>query len=82
MPEARNGGPIALVKDGDRIVIDAVERILHWDVSDEEQMQRRKQWETTDNMHSKERRGVLFRYARDVAVRVLFLSQIYLLISV
>ncbi|KAH9061299.1 dihydroxy-acid dehydratase [Lactarius vividus] len=35
VPEARLGGPIALVQDGDRIVIDSEKRTIDWDVSDE-----------------------------------------------
>ena len=32
VPEAINGGPIALVKDGDRIVIDSKTREINWEV--------------------------------------------------
>jgi dihydroxy-acid dehydratase len=40
-PEAANGGPIALVRDGDRIRIDGLERKLTWQVSDAEAARRR-----------------------------------------
>ena len=40
-PEAVDGGPIALVADGDRIVIDAEEKILDLDVGEEELSVRR-----------------------------------------
>jgi len=43
-PEAYEGGPIALVKDGDRITIDTVGRQLTLHVSDEELAARRAQW--------------------------------------
>ena len=35
-PEAASGGPIALIEDGDRILIDVVERRIELLVSDEE----------------------------------------------
>jgi dihydroxy-acid dehydratase len=41
-PEAATGGEIGLVKDGDIITIDALNRLLHVDVSDEEFEERRK----------------------------------------
>ncbi|KAI5919022.1 dihydroxy-acid/6-phosphogluconate dehydratase [Camillea tinctor] len=61
-PEAAVGGPIALVQDGDRIVIDAVNnRIDMVDVSDEEMEERKKKWKRpVPNV----RRGVLAKYAR------------------
>lgn len=69
-PEAQVGGPIALVKDGDSIVIHATTRKIQWLVSDSEQAARRKEWEVSGKKPLKERRGVLFRYARDVAVSI------------
>ncbi|THH09401.1 hypothetical protein EW145_g2054 [Phellinidium pouzarii] len=66
VPEAQVGGPIALVRDGDKIVVDAMTRTIEWLVDDESKAQRQKEWETT--VHPlKAKRGVLFRYARDVA---------------
>ncbi|EPE02124.1 dihydroxy-acid dehydratase [Ophiostoma piceae UAMH 11346] len=44
VPEAMEGGPIGLVQDGDRIVIDASERVVDLDVSEEELAKRRKLW--------------------------------------
>ncbi|KAH9047843.1 dihydroxy-acid dehydratase [Lactarius hengduanensis] len=67
VPEARLGGPIALVQDGDRIVIDSEKRTIDWDVSDEEEARRRKEWEGSGKGALTVRRGVLLRYARDVA---------------
>ncbi|KAA1476076.1 dihydroxy-acid dehydratase [Dentipellis sp. KUC8613] len=67
VPEARLGGPIALVRDGDRIVIDAERRLLEWDVSPAEEAARRKAWEASGQGALNVRRGVLLRYARDVA---------------
>jgi len=43
-PEAAAGGPLALVKDGDMIVLDVAGRKLHIEVSDEELAKRRAQW--------------------------------------
>ncbi|CAK7245604.1 MAG: dihydroxy-acid dehydratase ilv3 [Sporothrix thermara] len=44
VPEAMEGGPIALVKNGDRIVIDTVERVVNLEVSKEELERRQKEW--------------------------------------
>jgi dihydroxy-acid dehydratase len=43
-PEAAAGGPLALVKTGDMIMLDVDERSLHLDVSDEELAKRRAAW--------------------------------------
>ena len=43
-PEAAVGGTLALVKDGDIIELDVVKRILHLDVSEEELINRRREW--------------------------------------
>jgi hypothetical protein len=68
VPEARLGGPIALVKDGDRIVVDSEHRAINWLVDEAEQDQRKQEWDASDKGQLTEKRGVLFRYARDVAV--------------
>ncbi|KAG6813363.1 hypothetical protein H0H92_011629 [Tricholoma furcatifolium] len=70
VPEARVGGPIALVQDGDRIVIDAEQRTINWLVSEEEQAYRKQAWEASSKGDFNVKRGVLLRYARDVAVRI------------
>jgi len=44
-PEAAEGGPIAIVKDGDKISIDVIEGSLHLHVSDGEIQQRLTNWE-------------------------------------
>ncbi|KAI0746070.1 dihydroxy-acid dehydratase [Earliella scabrosa] len=64
VPEAFVGGPIALVEDGDKIVIDTVTREINWLVDEEEQKRRREKWQPREY---REKRGVLYRYARDVA---------------
>ena len=68
VPEARVGGPIALVQDGDKITIDAETREINWHVSEEEQERRKKEWDASDKGKLNVKRGVLLRYARDVAV--------------
>ena len=45
-PEAAVGGPIALVRDGDTVVIDATTNSLTMEVSDEELAKRRAEWKT------------------------------------
>ncbi|KAI1410633.1 dihydroxy-acid dehydratase [Hypoxylon sp. FL1857] len=61
-PEAAVGGPIALVKEGDTITIDAIKnRIDITNVSDEELKERKKAWKAPK---PKVRRGVLAKYAR------------------
>lgn len=68
MPEAFVGGPIALVKDGDKIIIDSATRTINWLVDDEEQARRREEWEAFGKREYRVKRGVLYKYARDVAV--------------
>lgn len=68
VPEARVGGPIALVEDGDRIVIDSETRTINWLVDEAEQKRRKADWDASDKGKLNVRRGVLMRYARDVAV--------------
>ncbi|HOJ14002.1 MAG TPA: dihydroxy-acid dehydratase [Deltaproteobacteria bacterium] len=59
-PEAAEGGPIALVEDGDRIRIDIPARRLDLLVDDAELARRRKAWRRP----AKRLTGVLKRYAR------------------
>lgn len=44
-PEAAVGGPLALVRTGDRITVDVPARRIHLEVSDEELLVRREQWQ-------------------------------------
>ena len=60
-PEAQEGGPIALVRDGDTIRIDAVRRRIEVDVADAELKRRRKRWRRPAPRAT---RGVLAKYAR------------------
>lgn len=57
-----------MVKDGDQIVIDAEKRTIDWLVGEEEQERRKKEWDASDKKELNVKRGILFRYARDVAV--------------
>ncbi|MGE8066208.1 dihydroxy-acid dehydratase [Pseudomonas sp. NPDC089569] len=63
-PEAFEGGPIALIENGDRIIIDAQTRQLTVDVSDAELAARKARWVRP---RPKYKRGVLAKYARTVA---------------
>jgi dihydroxy-acid dehydratase len=63
-PEAAVGGPIGLIRNGDRITIDAVERQIRLHVSDAELRRRRSTWRPR---RPYARRGVLAKYARTVS---------------
>ncbi|GAA4513466.1 dihydroxy-acid dehydratase [Brevibacterium yomogidense] len=60
-PEAVDGGPIALVRDGDKISIDIAARTIELHVPEEELAERRKDWTIPENprLH-----GVLGKYAK------------------
>ncbi|MBV7574657.1 dihydroxy-acid dehydratase [Pseudomonas sp. PDM32] len=63
-PEAFEGGPIALVENGDRITIDAETRQITVDVSDAVLAERKSRWVRPE---SKYKRGVLAKYAKTVS---------------
>ncbi len=63
-PEAFAGGPIALVRNGDGITIDARRRVLTLDVSAKELASRRRLWKAPRSRYV---RGVLAKYARLVS---------------
>lgn len=63
-PEAFDGGPIALVKNGDIITIDAVNNKIDMNVSDQELAERRKKWKQPE---SKIKFGVLYKYIKQVS---------------
>jgi len=60
-PEAFDGGPLALLEDGDRITIDAEANTLTVDLSDEALARRRANWQQPPPRYT---RGVLAKYAR------------------
>src|SRR5438132_353753 len=62
-PEAYVGGVLALVKNGDTITIDAVNRQLNLEVSAAELKKRRKTWKAPKPRYT---RGVLAKYASHV----------------
>lgn len=62
-PEAYVGGPIALVKNGDKITIDAENRLVTLEVPASELKARRKAWKP---MKPRYTRGVLAKYAAHV----------------
>ncbi|MED5400170.1 MAG: dihydroxy-acid dehydratase [Planctomycetota bacterium] len=62
-PEAQEGGPLALVENGDRVTIDADGKRIDMDVSDEELARRRDAWVAPPLKHT---RGTLGRYIRTV----------------
>jgi len=62
-PEAAVGGPIALVKDGDIISIDAEQGRLDLEVSEGELARRRKSWKAPRNAYQS---GALRKYADQV----------------
>ncbi|KAK3326238.1 dihydroxy-acid/6-phosphogluconate dehydratase [Apodospora peruviana] len=64
VPEAMEGGPIGLVKDGDKIIIDADKKVLDLEVSEEELARRRKEWKPPA---AKATKGTLKKYAQLVS---------------
>ncbi|KAF1808849.1 dihydroxy-acid dehydratase [Eremomyces bilateralis CBS 781.70] len=63
VPEAQEGGPIALVKDGDVIEINAETREVNLKVDKEELDRRRQLWTTPKLKYEK---GTLYKYAKSV----------------
>ncbi len=63
VPEAQEGGPIALLRDGDRITIDAKTQTLSVDLSEETLAERRADWVTPPY---KATRGTLYKYIKNV----------------
>ena len=63
VPEAQNGGPIALVESGDKITIDAISNTIDVHLSDQELADRRSNWTMPDY---KAKRGTLYRYIKTV----------------
>ena len=62
-PEAIEGGPIAIVRDGDRIFIDAEANTISLDLSKEEIKSRFDNWQKPEARYT---RGVLAKYAATV----------------
>ncbi|KAI0470992.1 dihydroxy-acid/6-phosphogluconate dehydratase [Xylariaceae sp. FL0804] len=65
VPEAAEGGPIGLLRDGDTVTIDAERRVIDAvDVSDEEMQRRRAEWSPPPPRYAK---GTLTKYAQLVS---------------
>ncbi len=62
-PEAQNGGPIALIQDGDLITIDAEANRIDVAVSDDDMQARRDAWTAPPFKFS---RGTLYKYIKNV----------------
>lgn len=63
VPEAQEGGPIALIENGDTITIDAVNNTINVDINDAEMEKRRKNWSMPPY---KVRHGTLMKYIKTV----------------
>jgi len=63
-PEAYDGGPLAIIRDGDEITIDAKNHILTLHVSDDEIQTRLQSWTQPEPNYT---RGVLAKYAKLVS---------------
>lgn len=62
-PEAFDGGPIAIIQDGDTVTIDAETHEVRLEISDAEIQNRLTQWKRPEPRYT---RGVLAKYARTV----------------
>jgi dihydroxy-acid dehydratase len=62
-PEAQEGGPIGLIKTGDKITIDAEKNVINVDLSAEEFEKRKKAWKAPP---LKATRGTLYKYIKNV----------------
>jgi dihydroxy-acid dehydratase len=63
-PEAQEGGPIALVQNGDMISIDADKNSIEVEISDKEMRERRAKWQAPELKASQ---GTLYKYIKTVA---------------
>jgi len=63
-PEAQDGGPIALINDGDVITIDVTKNRIDLNISDDEFLARKLAWQQPD---LKAKKGILYKYAKTVS---------------
>ena len=63
VPEAQEGGPIALIKTGDLIIINAEHNQINVDLTDDELAQRKADWIMPQY---KAKRGTLYKYIKSV----------------
>jgi len=64
VPEAFEGGTIAVVKNGDMITIDSEKNKIFVDISDEEIQKRKEKWKQPD---LKIKKGILYKYLKTVS---------------
>ena len=64
VPEAFEGGTIAIVENGDIITIDSEKNKIFVDISDEEIMKRKEKWKKPD---LKIKKGILYKYINSVS---------------
>jgi len=64
VPEAYEGGTLAIVKDGDVITIDSENNILHVDISEKEIINRIENWKKPEPKIDK---GILYKYVKSVS---------------
>ena len=64
VPEAYEGGTLAVVEDGDIITIDSENNILHVDISENEIINRMKNWKKPEPKIDK---GILYKYSKTVS---------------
>jgi dihydroxy-acid dehydratase len=62
-PEAAVGGPIALIKNGDKITLDAIAGTIHVDLTDEELAARKAGWKPRATNYNS---GAIWRFAQNV----------------
>ncbi len=63
-PEAAHGGPIALIRDGDMITLDAINGVISVDLTDEELEKRRAEWKgPRETIYST---GAIWKFAQQV----------------
>ena len=62
-PEAQVGGPIAFLKNGDKITIDSIKRTIHANISPEEFEKRKAEWRAPPY---KATSGTLYKFIKNV----------------
>jgi dihydroxy-acid dehydratase len=62
-PEAQEGGPIALVENGDKIMIDSENNTIDVDINEDQMAARRNAWQAPP---FKANRGTLYKYIKNV----------------
>ncbi len=62
-PEAQEGGPVALIENGDTVTLDAEKNLIHVDLSDEELAKRKAAWTEPPYKYQS---GTLYKFIRNV----------------